>query len=119
VTALSHPHNGAWLACCVETRLRQAAGDTRIRDSVLARMAESIRTAFSLPRYDPLEVSATSKFPRREKIRQLGGRQLCHTCGREKECPYLAPGAKKYDHTSKRECSVCYHLRRPATFAYR
>lgn len=126
MTDLSHPHNGAWYACCLETLFSQVLAGMGLpeRPAMNYNLATHVREYYALPRMNPIEFNAdlppevrTPKpdVPRRQRIRILGGKRPCATCGRMKICSYLAPGGKgrKFQPNAPRECSGCYHARHP------
>jgi hypothetical protein len=110
VTALTHPHGGAWLACCLETLIASVAPSA---------LANAIRERYRLPRLDPLEVNADipPEDPepptriRRYRVQTIANARRCYTCGELRLCRYVPPGFRRKLTTGEHQCETCYKAR--------
>jgi len=108
VTALSHPHGGAWLACCLETLIASVAPSA---------LANAIRERYHLPRLDPVEVNVDlprdelPPRPRRYRVQTIATARRCYTCGEMRLCRYVPPGFRRKLTAGEHQCETCYKAR--------
>lgn len=108
MTALTHPHGGAWLACCLETLIASVAPSA---------LANAIRERYPLPRLNPVEVNVNLPRdellprPRRYRVQVIANAKRCYTCGELRLCRYVPPGLRRRMAAIPHECETCYKAR--------
>ena len=100
MTDLTHPHDGAWYACCLETLIDRVAPSA---------LAGAIRERYPLPHLDPL---ASTSFPtcRKNISRPHGICPICNTG--PKPLPYRFSEGKPHDPDAPHYCENCYKQQR-------